>query len=471
MLSFLRKKLLTGLEGEHAPGELRKCLSAFDLTLLGIGCTIGTGIFVLTGLAAATQAGPAVVLSFLIAAVPCALAALCYAELAACVGGCGSAYGYSYAAFGEGIAWIIGWDLLLEYNVAIAAVANGWSGYFQNALHVVWQGLPYWLLHSPAEGGIVNAPAVGIILLLMGVLIIGVRESARANAAIVTVKLLAIAVFVGVALFHVQPHNWSDFMPFGWFSVLPDGKTTGVFAAASLVFFAYIGFDTVSIAVEETRNPERDAPIGILASLGFCALLYVVVSGLLTGIVPYRSLNVSSPVAFALQEIGISWASALVATGVIAGLSSVMLALYYGATRVLYAMARDGLLPPLFAAVNARTLTPVSATVFCGFVAAVLAGFVPLGMLAELVNIGTLVAFMLVCGGVIVLRVTHPTLRRPFKAPGGIVVPVLGVLSCGALIAFLPFVTQMRFVIWLLIGVVIYFAYSIRHSVLANRQA
>ncbi len=465
MKFLFRKK---PVEDTHCETGLKKCLGAFDLTLLGIGAIIGTGIFVLTGVAAATQAGPAVVLSFVVAGVACAFAALAYAELSASVGGCGSAYGYSYAAFGEFIAWIIGWDLILEYGVATAAVANGWSGYFNNALTAVGLGLPEMLTKGPFAGGIVNLPAVGIILALMGLLIVGVKESARLNAAMVGIKLLAIAIFVGVAIFHVNPENWSPFMPFGWFDTTPDGKTIGVLAGASLVFFAYVGFDAVSTAVEETKNPQRDVPIGILASLIFCTVIYIVVSGLLTGIISYTQLNVSSPVAFALQQIGVNWASALVATGVIAGLSTVMLVLYYGLTRIILAISRDGLISPFFAHISGKTHTPVRTTVFCGLVMAVMAGFVPLGILAELVNIGTLAAFVMVCIGVIYLRRSHPDLPRPFQAPFGILLPVLGVLSCGALIAFLPAVTHIRFLIWLGVGMLIYFGYSVRHSKLAK---
>jgi APA family basic amino acid/polyamine antiporter len=470
MRSIFRKKIITHTDSEYDRSSLRKCLSALDLTLLGIGCIIGTGIFVLTGIAAATQAGPAVVLSFVIASVPCIMAALSYAELASCVGGCGSAYGYSYAAFGELIAWIVGWDLILEYGVSVAAVANGWSGYFNNILTVIGLSLPNWLTRGPFDSGIVNLPAAFIILTLMGVLVLGIRQSAQTNAAIVFIKLVTLAVFIIVALFNIHPANWHPFMPYGWFSTLPGGKTVGVLAAASLVFFAYVGFDAVSVAVEETRNPRRDVPIGILASLGFCTLVYVIVSGLLTSLVPYTELNVSSPVAFALQQIGIHWASALVATGVIAGLTSVMLALYYALTRIIYAMGRDGLLPRGVALVNERTLTPVRATVLPGILMAIIAGFFPLGILAELVNIGTLAAFILVCGGVIVLRYTHPKMHRPFKVPGGIVLPMLGVVTCGALIAFLPLITHLRFVIWLVIGIAVYFGYSVRHSNLADKH-
>ncbi|MCB1537469.1 MAG: amino acid permease [Rhodospirillales bacterium] len=449
-------------EGEET--GLRRCLSVLDLTLLGIGAIIGTGIFVLTGHAAATQAGPAVILSFVVAGLACAFAALAYAELASSVGGVGSAYGYSYAAFGELLAWIIGWDLILEYGVSVAAVANGWSGYFATALSAIGLPIPEELTKGPAAGGLINLPAVGIILALMVMLIVGVKQSARLNTGMVFVKLLTITVFIAVALFNIHPENWTPFMPFGWFHTQADGTTVGVLAGASLVFFAYVGFDAVSTAVEEARDPQRDVPRGIIWSLGFCTLIYIVVSGLLTGIVHYSTLNVSSPVAYALQQIGINWAAALVATGVITGLTTVMLVLYYALTRIILGMARDGLLPPFFAGVNEKTHTPVRNTVLCGVIMAVGAGLIPLGVLAELVNIGTLAAFVMVCIGVIVLRRTQPDLSRPFKVPGGIVLPVMGVLSCGALIAFLPLVTHIRFVLWLAVGLLIYFGYSMRHS-------
>ncbi|MEY3411062.1 MAG: putative amino acid permease YhdG [Pseudomonadota bacterium] len=445
-------------------GELKRCLSAFDLTLLGIGAIIGTGIFVLTGIAAAHQSGPAVVLSFVVSGTACAFAALAYAELAAAVGGCGSAYGYSYVAFGEIVAWIIGWILLLEYSVSVAAVANGWSGYFNNALHAIGMGLPESLTKSPELGGIINLPASLIILILMGMLMKGAKQSAQLNTAMVFVKLLAITVFIGVAVFNVHPENWHPFMPYGWFNTLADGKTVGVLAGASLVFFAYVGFDAVSTAVEEAKNPQRDVPIGIIASLTFCTIIYVIVAGLLTGVVPYTSLGVDHPVAFALESIGHNWASALVSTGVIAGLTTVMLVLYYGLTRIILAMSRDGLLTPYLAKVNPSTQTPVRVIAITGVIMSVAAGLIPLGALAELVNIGTLAAFVLVCLGVIVLRRTQPKLKRPFKNPFSPLFPALGMLSCGALMAFLPQQTWTRFLMWLGLGIVIYFVYSIRHS-------
>ena len=310
------------------PANLKKCLSALDLTLLGIGCIIGTGIFVLTGIAAANQAGPAVILSFIVSGFACAFAALAYAELSSSIGGCGSAYGYSYVACGEFFAWIIGWILLMEYGMSIAAVANGWSGYFNNALTAMGIGLPESLSKAPALGGLVNLPAMLIILVIMSLLIVGVKQSAKFNAAMVFIKLLTITLFISVAMFNVNPANWHPFMPYGWFSTLPDGKTVGVLAGASLVFFAYVGFDAVSTAAEEAINPQRDLPRGIIGSLAFCTVIYIVVSLLLTGVVPYQELNVSSPIAYALQKIGFQGASALVATGVIAGLTTVMLVLY-----------------------------------------------------------------------------------------------------------------------------------------------
>ncbi len=478
-LSIFRTKSVTDDAGEKS--ELKKVMSAFDLTLLGIGAIIGGGIFVLSGITAANQAGPAVVISFVISGLACAFAALAYAELAAAVGGCGSAYGYSYVAFGEIVAWLIGWILLLEYSVSVAAVANSWSGYFNDLLAVMGMHLPDVLTKAPHlvtgslggfvnTGGIANAPAMAIILILMWLLIMGVKQSAQLNMGMVFVKVLAICVFIGIAVFNVHPENWHPFAPFGWFHTLPDGKTTGVLAGASLVFFAYVGFDAVSTAAEEAKNPQRDVPIGIIASLVFCTVVYIAVSALLTGIVPYSQLNVSHPVSHALQLIGYNWASALIATAVSFGLTTVMLVLYYALTRIILAMARDGLVSSFLSKIDPSRKTPVRIIVITGIIMSLAAGVFPLGALAELVNIGTLAAFVLVCLGVIVLRIRQPHLHRPFKNPLNPLFPALGMLSCGALMAFLPAATWLRFSVWVTLGVIVYFTYSVRHSRLARQR-
>jgi APA family basic amino acid/polyamine antiporter len=336
----------------------------------------------------------------------------------------------------------------------------GWSGYANNALNAMGLGLPSSLLHGPFEGGILNLPAAGIILALGVVLAVGVRTSARFNAAMVLVKLLAIAIFIAVAVFNVTPSNWSPFMPFGW---------AGVMHGAALIFFAYIGFDAVSTAAEEARDPQRDLPTGILASLAICTAIYIAVAALLTGIVPYATLNVPSPVADALLHLGYRWAAGLIAAGAIAGLTTVMLVLYYGLTRVFLAISRDGLLPPVFAAVHPRTKTPVRVILASGVIMAAIAGLTPIHDVAELVNIGTLFAFVVVCAGVIVLRVTNPDMPRPFRAPFSPLVPLLGIAFCGYLMVSLPLVTWLRFFIWMAVGMVIFFAYSRRRSLLAQQ--
>ena len=459
------KKLLRKKNIEQKSGEqLNRCLNAFDLTLLGIGCIIGTGIFVLTGIAAANQAGPAVVLSFLASGFACAFAALSYAELSSSVGGCGSAYGYTYVAFGEFIAWITGWILLMEYGMSIAAVANGWSGYFNNALIAMGIGLPEFLTKPPSQGGIINLPASLIILMIMTLLIIGVKESAKFNKVMVIVKVSAILIFIALAMFNVNPENWSPFMPYGWFETLPNGKTVGVLAGASIVFFAYVGFDAVSTAAEEAINPQRDLPKGIINSLIFCTIIYIIVAALLTGVVPYQDLNVSSPVAFALAKIGFPWASALVSTGVITGLATVMLVLYYALTRIIFAMSRDGLLPITLSTVNEKTKTPIKTILICGIFISTVAGFTSLGTLAEIVNIGTLSAFVIVCLGVIFLRNKNSYTQDTFKNKWHPIIPILGIISCSLLMIFLPIQTWIRFLIWILIGIGMYFVYSYNHS-------
>ena len=445
--------------GEPPEYGLRRVLGPIDLTLLGIGAIIGAGIFVLTGVAAATQAGPGIVLSYLVAGTACAFSALAYAELAAAIGGCGSAYGYSYAGLGEIVAWVIGWDLILEYGVATSAVAIGWSGYMDNALAAAGLSLPDVLKAGPLDGGLVNLPAVLIVLTLAVLLSIGVRESVRFNAAMVLIKLFAIAVFVAVAASHVQPANWQPFLPFGW---------SGVMHGAALIFFAYIGFDAVSTAAEEARNPQRDLPIGIIASLAVCTLIYVLVSGLLTAVAAYPSLNQPSPVADVMLRLGYPWAAGVVAAGAIAGLTTVMLVLYYGLTRVVLAMSRDGLLPEGLARLNRRSATPVRLILISGLVMATVAGLTPIGDVAELVNIGTLAAFFLVCVGVLTLRYTQPDMPRPFRTPLSPLIPLLGAASCLYLMSQLPALTWIRFGVWLLLGLIIYFRYSQRHSALAT---
>ena len=451
------------IDADHHRGDtgLRRVLGPVDLTLLGIGAIIGAGIFVLTGVAAATQAGPAIVLSYLVAGTACAFAALAYAELAAAIGGCGSAYGYCYAGLGELVAWIIGWDLILEYGVAVSAVAIGWSGYANNALEAVGLGLPAVWLHGPAEGGLVNLPAAAIVLTLALLLGVGIRESVRVNGIMVLIKLLAIGVFLAVAVGRVDPANWVPFMPFGW---------NGVMGGAALIFFAYIGFDAVSTAAEEARHPQRDLPIGILVSLAVCTVIYILVAAVLTGVVPYPSLNVGSPVADVMLRLGHTWAAGLVAAGAIAGLTTVMLVLYYGLSRIVLAMSRDGLLPPAFARVNRRTQTPIRVILLVGLAMAAVAGLTPIGEVAELVNIGTLAAFFLVCTGVIVLRVTQPDLPRPFRTPWSPLVPLLGAASCLYLALSLPWLTWLRFGLWLAAGLAIYVYYSRHHSALAAQH-
>ncbi|KFI21310.1 amino acid permease [Nitrosococcus oceani] len=437
---------------------LRKVLGAFDLVLLGIGAIIGAGIFVLTGIAAANYAGPAVVLSFVVAGMAVTLAALSYAELAAFIGGAGSAYGYGYAGLGEFVAWVIGWMLILEYTVAISAVSVGWSGYVGNALAAMQMHLPDVLTQTPSQGGWVNLPAMLIILILGILLATGAKVSAHFNAIMVFVKVAAILLFIGVAFFHVDTNHWTPFMPFGW---------QGVMTGAASIFFAYIGFDAVSTAAEETRNPQKDLPIGILGSLAICTLLYMLVAALLTGIVPYSSLDVPSPVSEALLQVGAKWASGMIAIGAIAGLTTVMLVLYFGLTRILFAISRDGLLPPFFSHINNRTGSPVRVILLSGLVMASIAGFAPLNDIVELTNIGTLGAFTVVCAGVAVLRYTRPELHRPFRIPFSPAVPLLGIAFCVYLMTQLSADTWTRFSVWLAAGLVIYFTYSYRHSKLS----
>ncbi|MDP4089697.1 MAG: amino acid permease [Bacillota bacterium] len=464
---FRTKSIGTLLKESHGEGEsknsLRKELGSFELTMLGIGAIIGTGIFVLTGVAAAKYSGPALILSFIISGLACAFAALCYAEFAAMVPIAGSAYTYGYAALGEIWAWIIGWDLILEYTVAIAAVAIGWSGYIVSLLESVGIHLPAQLINAPGvKGGIINLPAVLIILVISSLLIKGVRESAKLNNIIVGIKVIVVLLFIVLGVTHVNPVNWHPFMPYGW---------GGVFQGAAVIFFAYIGFDAVSTAAEEVKNPQKDLPRGIIASLVICTVLYIIVSAILTGIVPYAKFaETSAPVAFALQQIGITWGSALVSVGAVCGITSVLLVMMFGQTRVFFAMSRDGLLPKVFGEVNQKTGTPVKSTLLVTVVTAVLAGFTPISAVAELTNIGTLAAFVIVSAAVIVLRRRRPDLNRPFKCPWVPLLPALSIIACTYLIIVLPAITHWRFVIWLAIGIVVYYFYGNRNSVMNDNK-
>lgn len=450
---MLRKLFQTKpVQVDHSEkNNLRRCLTATDLTFLGVGAIIGAGIFVLTGIAAATEAGPAVILSYLLAALACSFAALAYAELASSVGGCGSAYGYAYASLGEVIAWIIGWDLLLEYGMDGATVSIGWSGYVREALRAVGVTLPNALLNDPFNGGFVNLPAILIILGLATVLSLGAKESARFNRIIVYIKLFVISLFIAIGIFHFDASKWHPFLPFG---------VKGIVNGAGLIFFAYIGFDAVSTAADESIKPQRDLPIGIIASLLICTVIYVVFSALLTGMMYYPDLNVSSPVASALIHIGYRFSAEIIALGAIAGLTTVILVMIYGGSRVFLAMARDGLLPRAFTQIHEGSQTPRRLIWTLAAIMSVTAGFLPINQVANLVNMGTLAAFVVVCLGVMVLRYTKPDMPRGFKAPWSPFVPSMGVILCVYLMCSLPAVTWWSFGVWTIVGFVIYFTYS-----------
>ncbi len=450
---------------EHGGRALRRTLSAWDLTLLGIGAIIGTGIFVLTGTAAANQAGPAIALSYLAAGLACGFAALCYAEFSSMIPIAGSAYTYAYATLGELVAWMIGWDLILEYAVGSMTVAIGWSGYMQRLLAGVGIELPVWMAAAPPVG-IINFPAVLIVLIIMVLLVVGIRESARFNAVMVAIKLVAILFFIAAGATYVKPENWTPYAPYGW---------SGIMAAGAVVFFAYIGFDAVSTTAEEAKNPQRDLPIGIIASLVICTILYLVVSTVLTGLVPvveYRD-NVqflNAPVAFALSVIGQDWASYLVSAGAVAGITSVLLVMLMSQPRIFFAMSRDGLLPKGVSKVHPRFGTPYITTIITCVVVAIVAGLTQIQVVGEMTSIGTLFAFVVVCAAVLVLRVKRPDAHRPFRVPGGAVFPVLGILSCSYLMLSLPVLTWVRFLVWLDLGLIIYWAYGRSHSPLVNHD-
>ncbi|MHC1768778.1 MAG: amino acid permease [Verrucomicrobiia bacterium] len=486
-MNLFRRKSVADLQAEAvADRSLKRALGPVNLTLLGIGAVVGAGIFVLTGQAAAKYAGPAIVFSFIFAGLACAFAALCYAEFSAMIPISGSAYTYSYATLGEFVAWIIGWDLILEYLFAASAVAVGWSGYVVSFLKDVGIVIPPAFTKAPYDhlapldagwniwrlftegwthtGAVLNVPAMVIVGVVTILLVIGIKESSLFNNIIVAIKIAVILTFVGVGAAYINADNWVPFVPpetapgtFGW---------SGILRGAGVIFFAYIGFDAVSTAAQEARNAKRDMPIGILASLGICTALYIVVALVLTGIVSYKELNVPDPIAVAINAAGtgVGWLRPVIKIGAIAGLSSVILVMMLGQPRIFYAMSKDGLLPPVFCSVHPHFRTPWLATILTGCVAMVVAGLFPIGLLGELVSIGTLLAFAIVCAGIFVLRFTDPQINRPFRTPAFWLISPAGVIFCLWLMWGLPPDTWARLIVWMALGFVIYFLYGRRHS-------
>jgi len=473
---LLRKKDLTAMiqEAGSASSGLIRSLTATQLVLLGIGAIVGTGIFVITGQAAATYAGPALTISFVISALCCIMAALCYAEFAAMIPVAGSVYSYSYATMGEGLAWFIGWTLILEYLFACSSVAVGWSGYMVNLL----EG---WGLHIPPQismatfdivngqwiwtGSLINFPAVFVIAIISVFLIGGIQQSALVNNIFVAIKVGVILLFIAFGLSYVDVGNWQPYIPqntgeyghFGW---------SGILRGAGVAFYAYLGFDALSTAAQETRNPQKDMPKGILGSLFICAALYVAVTAVLTGMVSYTELNVPAPIALAIDKAGqgLAWLSPFLKLGAIAGITSVILVMMLGQSRIYYAISKDGLLPKSFAKVNLKHGTPQNATIFACIVTAIVAGLFPLNVLAEMVSIGTLLAFAVVCIAIVVLRKTAPDIKRPFKTPFVPFLPLLGAALCILQMTALPFGTWMRLIIWSVAGVVVYFVFGMKNS-------
>jgi APA family basic amino acid/polyamine antiporter len=452
---------------------LQPALGPLALTMLGVGAVIGTGIFVLTGTAASNHTGPALVISMIVAAVACGLAGLCYAELAAMIPIAGSAYTYAHASAGQFVAWIIGWDLVLEYALSASTIAVGWSGYFVSFMRDLGVHIPPELTAaagSTAVGpggvpvaGVFNLPATIVVLLVAGLLLVGISQSAQANTILVIVKVIVLLLFIALGASYVRWENLTPFLPpntgtfgeFGW---------SGVMRGAAIMFFAYIGFDAVSTAAQEAKNPQRDMPVGILVSLAVCTVLYIAVALVLMGIVPYRQLDVADPLAVGIDATGLTWFSPVVKISAIFGLFSTMLVQLLGQSRIFYAMSRDGLLPEIFGRVHPRFRTPHLSTIITGSVVAVAAGVLPLTALSQLVSIGSYLAFTLVCIGVVILRRTRPDLHRPFRVPGVPYVPILGALVCLSQMASLPWSTWERLLVWLILGLTIYFLYSRRRA-------
>ncbi len=490
---FATKPLALLLEEMAGENRLRRVLGPVQLTSLGVGAIIGAGIFVATGAAAHNVAGPALMLSYVVAGITCVFAALCYAEFASMAPVAGSAYTYAYATLGELFAWIIGWDLVLEYAVGAATVANGWSGYFQSVLAKFNMHFPAALSGPPivyeaATGhfirtaGVANLPAVLIIALMTVVLVKGISESAGFNTVMVFLKLVVVLFVIMVGAFYINPQNWHPFAPFGMTGVSffghtlagqvdAGGQPVGMIAGAAIIFFAYIGFDSVSTHAEEARNPKRDVPIGIIASLIICTVLYIAVVAVLTGMVPYDKLSVDAGVSDAFKQAGLPWAEFIIAAAGVAGITSVLLVLMLSAPRVFLAMARDGMVPKhFFGDVHPKFRTPWRSQILVGAFAAMLTGFLPIDALLHLTNIGTLLAFVIVCAAVLIMRQTNPDAERPFRAPFYPVVPILGILTCLLLMFSLPAANWYRLAIWMAIGLVIYASYGYRHSELRKRN-
>jgi APA family basic amino acid/polyamine antiporter len=490
---FERKSLNLLLEEAKGENRLRRILGPVTLTSLGVGAIIGTGIFVLTGVAAHDKAGPALILSFVIAGIACVFAALCYAEFASMVPVAGSAYTYAYATLGELFAWIIGWDLVLEYTVASAAVAHGWSAHFQDFVKSFGVHLPVRWTTPPFDfnpdlgqfvstGAVCDLISIGIAALITIILVKGIRESAGFNAVMVGLKLCVVLFVIVAGAFYIDPANWRPFAPYGYsglgffgHTVLGQrgigGEPLGVLAGAAIIFFAYIGFDSVSTHAEEARRPNRDVPIGIVASLLICTVLYIAVAAVLTGMIPSSQIDIHAPVANAFKQKGLPFAQRLIDVGAITGITSVLLVMMLSQPRVLLAMARDGLIPPrIFGVVHERFRTPWKSTILTGVLVATMSSLIPLRVLADLTNIGTLLAFVIVCAAVLVMRKTHPEAERPFRAPLVPLVPILGIALCLLLMFSLPSENWWRLFAWLAAGLVIYFAYGRKRSVLAKMR-